>query len=261
MTESLSYLVDMLMRQKKFYEAEALLNEFLSPAVIDQPQSLSPLLVRTEFFARRGRWIEAAADASRAVDSQPDEHGYYHMLAPLLIATKDLNRYQELCREMITRFGSTTDAYVADRMAKDCLVLPSIRADLQTLARMTEVAVTRGATTLELPAFQFCKALAEYRQGHFMEAVGLAEQTVKYPNPYPEAGAYAVMAMAKYRLKQTDGARVALAKVAGIIDTKMRKIENGDLGSGWRDWIIVHTLFAEANSVIQNAATAESNKN
>ena len=145
-------------------------------------------------------------------------------------------------------------------MAKDCLVLDSAGVDLQTVAQMAETAVTRGAGTRDLPAFQFCKALAEYRQGHFVEAVGLAEQTVNYPDPYPEAGAYAVVAMAKYRLKDTDGAHLALGKLTQIVTVKLRRLENGDLGSGWRDWIIVRALHDEATALIEVASISEHNR-
>jgi serine/threonine protein kinase len=252
MTESLSYLIDMLMRQNKFGEAEDILNELLPPAAIGRLQQISPLVVRTEFFARRGRWIEAARDIGHVVARDPEEHSYYHMLAPLLVAADDRKAYYALCPRIVERFKNTTDAYVADRMAKDCLILPVPNLDLRAVAQMTETAVTRGSGTYDLPNFQYCKALAQYRQGHFTEALEWAERAVKYPLPYPEAGSYAILAMAKHQLNQKDAAEVALAKCVQLIQTKLPKLADGDLDGGWRDWIVLQALLVEATALVKN---------
>jgi hypothetical protein len=68
-----------------------------------------------------------------------------------------------------------------------------------------------------------------------------------------------VLAMAQYRLKQTDEARNTLGKGVEIIDTKLARLESGDLGVGWTDWIIAHALMTEAKALIeeQPATTAE----
>ena len=63
-----------------------------------------------------------------------------------------------------------------------------------------------------------------------------------------------VLAMAQNRLKQTDEARDTLAKAVEIIDTKLAKLESGDLGVGWTDWIIAHALMTEAKALIEGTA-------
>ncbi|MDB6040850.1 MAG: serine/threonine protein kinase, partial [Verrucomicrobiales bacterium] len=254
MTESLSYLIDMLMRQQKFREAEGILNDLLPPDALDGPQSLSALIVRAEFSARRGRWTNAVADIRRVLQRDPTEHTYYHMLAPLLVAAKDSKGYVALCRKMVSRFAGTTDAYVADRMAKDSLILPVSGLDLRSLAQMAETAVTRGSGAADLPNFQYCKALAEYRAGHFAEALDWAERTVKYSLPIAEAGSYAIIAMAKHRLNQADGSHAALAKLLELVDKKLPRLADGDLDAGWRDWIIIHALLTEAQELIEGSA-------
>jgi serine/threonine protein kinase len=251
MTESLSYLIDMLMRQKKFREAEALLNAMLPPFVPVRPQNLSAHIVRTEFLARTGHWDDAVPDIRHVVALIPEEHSSYHMLAPLLVAANDTNSYYKVCAEIVEKFATTPDAYVADRMAKDCLILPVPHLDLLSVARMADTAVTRGAGSYDLPSFQYCKALAEYRLGHFTQAIDWAERTIKFPLPYPEAGSYAVIAMAKYQLKQIAGAHAAFAKFIELTETKLPKLSDGDLDGGWRDWIVLQALLAEAKTLIK----------
>jgi predicted metal-dependent hydrolase len=65
-----------------------------------------------------------------------------------------------------------------------------------------------------------------------------------------------VMAMAKWRLKRPDEARAALAKGDEIIETKLPKIEKGDLGEGWENWIIAHVLAKEAKELIEGTSTS-----
>jgi hypothetical protein len=56
--------------------------------------------------------------------------------------------------------------------------------------------------------------------------------------------------MAQWRLKQFDSARAALGK--GIeINTKLPKLEDGDLGGGWLDWTMAQALLGEAKALIE----------
>ena len=143
-------------------------------------------------------------------------------------------------------------------MAKDCLILPLPGVDLHPIAAMANTAVTVGSGYAELPFFEVCKALAEYRDGHFDEAIVWAQKTLQNPNsnsrnfsPYSQGEAYAVVAMAKYQLNRVEGARTAMAKLREIVESQLPRIEDGDLGVNWRDWIIVDALRKEARSLIE----------
>lgn len=246
------------LREKKSDEAEDLLNNLLTPDALTQRQSLGPLTVRAEYFARCGRWREAVSDAALALKYQPEDHILYHTLAPLLVASTNSDIYQQLCQKIIARFAGTADPYIADRMAKDCLILPLPGVDLHPIAAMANTAVTVGSGYAELPFFEVCKALAEYREGHFDEAIVWAQKTLQNPNsnsrnfsPYSQGEAYAVIAMAKYQLNLVEGARTAMAKLSEIVESQLPRIEGGDLGVNWRDWIIVDALRKEARSLIE----------
>jgi hypothetical protein len=64
-----------------------------------------------------------------------------------------------------------------------------------------------------------------------------------------------VLAMAQYRLQQTDEARAALAKGVEIERTKLPQLESGVVGGNWLDWIIAHALRREAQALIEDAST------
>src|SRR5205823_4683639 len=124
----------------------------------------------------------------------------------------------------------TTNSGIADRMAKDCLILPSSGVNLGPVAAMAELAVAKGKTSDAYPFFQCCKALAEYRQGHFEGAAKWAEQAAKNPFPHSQAEAYAILAMAQCQLKHVENARAALGRCNQVVEERLPKIGLRQLG-------------------------------
>jgi hypothetical protein len=103
------------------------------------------------------------------------------------------------------------------------------------------------------PWFQLVKGLSEYRQGRFAGAIAWMNKALTgagEPGPR-EVQAFMVLAMAHYQLKQIDEARIAFAKGAELERTKLPKLESGDIGGGWLDWIMAHALMREAKALIE----------
>jgi serine/threonine protein kinase len=242
-----------LMRDSRMAELNRFFKEFpafYESTVVKDPQYWN---ARAEFLAEHGQWMEALAAAKKLLELRPSEPTSYHLLAPLLVQTGNRAEYEELCRNIATRFKETTEPSTADQMAKDCLVLPRPGADLTIPAALADLSVTRGLNMETFPFLQACKSLAEYRQGHWSAATDWAQQSAQDPFPYSQAEAYAVLAMAQYQLKQRGDSLATLEKCAAIIETKMPKLKGGNLGQDWRDWIIVHALMAEAKGLIEGA--------
>ena len=65
-----------------------------------------------------------------------------------------------------------------------------------------------------------------------------------------------VLAMSNYRLRHLDEARAALAKGVAIAETKLAKIESGDLGHFWPYWVPADVLLREAKALIEGGAKA-----
>jgi serine/threonine protein kinase len=246
-------LVNVLMREGKFDEAEQLFNDLLTPIGETQPKSTGLLRARGELRARMGHWKEAAADFSRVVEFEPENHEACHSLAPLLVQSGDLEGYRRHCERVVARFGGTNDPVIAERMAKDCLMLPWPNADLTTESNWADTAVTVGKDHQYLAYFQFVKGLAEYRQGHFASAAGWMQHVLAHAGDdfNRDVDACMVLAMAQYQSKQMNEARAALAKGLEIAETKLPKIESGDLDDDWKDWIVAKALLKEATALIK----------
>jgi serine/threonine protein kinase len=255
--EVLGNLIDALRNQEKVEAIQPLFAELLPPERELKPEHSGLLMKRCDTCARFGRWREAAADAAALIKLFPDNHEYYHMLAPLLVQLGDLAEYQGLCKTILDKFKATTNMYVADRMAKDCLILPSSGADLKQVAVLADLAATRGSNSGAAPYFHLCKALAEFRMVNYEEALNWAGLAAKGRFDYPKADAAAIIAMSQFRLNQLEEARTALADCDRLIEEKLPKSDVGDLGNDWRDWIIAHALQSEAKQMIAGEPASE----
>jgi eukaryotic-like serine/threonine-protein kinase len=157
----------------------------------------------------------------------------------------------------VERFGKTNDPAIAERMAKDCLILPSSGADLDVVADMADLAIAAGPDHWGATFFQFAKGLSEYRQGHFTSAVQRMQQVLVMPGEFVfrDAEAYLVLAMAHHQLNQSDEARAALAEGSSIIEAKPT-VGIRALGVDWNDWLIAHALRREATALIEGPSPA-----
>jgi hypothetical protein len=196
------------------------------------------------------------ADFSRLVASEPGNHEAYHALAPLLVQTGDRQGYRLHSAQELAHFRRTSDPNTAERMAKDCLILPDSGVDLQAVNAWADTGVTAGKDSGDLPWFQLCKGLAEYRQEHFANAMDWTQKALSHEGEdlHRDLEARMVLAMAQYRSQQAGEARVSLAKGVEIAERKLPKLENGDLGNGWREWIIAQALLREAKALVQETA-------
>jgi tetratricopeptide (TPR) repeat protein len=259
---ALASLTHVLIREKKFGDAEQILDEVLTPDLMRLPSSAEFLKLVVDLKSRRGEWQQAAADASLAFDHQPSDHSMYSLWAALLIRTDDLHAYQDLCRRIFADHSQTTDPYVADQVAKACLLRPSSGLDLQTLGRLADLAVTRGAGDAgALPFFQLCKALSEYRLGHFAEAVAWAQKTYVSSATSAHAQACGVLAMAYWRQGEKDVARAMLAKGDTLAPPVLPASVAEDPGDGWHAWLYARTFLDEAAALIQLPSTTGNGSN
>lgn len=238
--------------QLKFEEADRLMREVQAPV---QPWDArdGAVLFRnlTDHFARRGRWKEAAADAARTLELEPDEVADWISLAALLIANGDPAGYRDHRLAMLARFGTTKDPNYAQRIAKACLLLPVTGADLSKISSLTDSALLTQTSHWR----EFTKGLTEYRQGQFASAVERTGQTLAKPESGPAYAEFSaqdcmVLAMAHYRLGHAAEAHAALAKGIAIVETKLPQLDTGDIGVYWVDWIIAQVLMNEAKALV-----------
>jgi tetratricopeptide (TPR) repeat protein len=237
-------------------EAEQLVSEMLTPEFENDPQSAGWLRFRGDLWARTGRWKEAAADFAKLIELDPTNHENYHFLAPLLVQSGDLDAYRRHCAHVVERFGKTNDPAIAERMAKDCLILPSSGAKLDAVADMADSALAADPDHWGTTFFQFVKGLSEYRQGHFTSAVQWMQKVLETPGDFKfrDAQAYLVLAMAHHQLNQVDEARAALAEGNAIIEAR-QKLGSGARDVDWNDWLIAHALQREAKAFLDTQSS------
>ena len=58
-------------------------------------------------------------------------------------------------------------------------------------------------------------------------------------------------ATAEQQLKQPEDARKALAQATQVFETKLLKVESGDLGENWPEWLIARILLREARELVE----------
>jgi serine/threonine protein kinase/Flp pilus assembly protein TadD len=236
-------LLEVLHLQGKHVETEQLLGEASKELTELECREMLDALVR--YCTENGLWKDVAF---WHVELEPENPDYYHALAPLLVQSGDVEGYRRHCARVLAHFGATPDPVIAERMAKDCLIIPMSGADLDTLAKMADLAVTAGKSHPYIPYFQFAKGLAEYRQGSFSSAAEWMRRVLESRDgSWRDAQAYSLLAMTQQRLGQTDAALGSLAEGSRIIDTRGPKPE----ASGGGDWIMTRALRTEAEKLLQ----------
>ncbi|HTA29467.1 MAG TPA: tetratricopeptide repeat protein [Candidatus Cybelea sp.] len=254
----LERLARVLVAQNKSGEAQKLLDDMLTPAFVKKQSGQNLLLAWVDMMGRHGRWQEATADAALLLQLQPNDHYNYHRLAGLLAMTHDRPAYEQLCQRFLTKFANPKDPYVAERLAQDCLLLPHSGVDLAVVDKLADTAVTLGSGGDSMPYFQACKAMSNYRLGHFPEAVDWAEKAAKSSTADAQAKAYAVLAMAHWQLGQKDTARTMLAKGDALAPSFLALGETADLGESWVAWLMARISLDEATALIQSGSTTAS---
>jgi tetratricopeptide (TPR) repeat protein len=230
----------------------------LVPAADDRLGMAALLRARGTLCAQFAQWTLAAGDLTKAIPLNPGEHWNWYQLAPLLLEIGNPASYRKHCHAMLGLFGTTNAPPIAERTAKVCLLLPVDGADLAAATKLAETAVTLGKDDSLVAYYQFAKGLAEYRQANYAQAVECTQKALRQPviDYDRDVQAYSVLAMALHKLNQAGEAREALSKATEVAGAKLPRIESGDLGPSWHDWIIAQTLLREAKALIEGGSRA-----
>lgn len=256
-----------------FANSDATLGKGLVIAEFEDPLTRTPgraelYAARASVFARMGKWTEARKDLAKAIDLKPKAYGNWCRVAPLLVETGDLPAYQELRKSALRSFAKPDGANGAEHIAKLALLMPLDNTGLEVAGGMADAAAAAEYPDANLAWRQFVKGLAEYRRGHFANAIEwqqkviLANEKQALPGWTREAernrsaAAYFVLAMAQQKSSQIPEAKSALAKGSEVVRTKLAPLASGDVGREWPDWLIAQILAREASGLIQRGASA-----
>ncbi len=235
-----------LLSQGDFAKAEQIMQQM--PRVV--PHSSSVYNVIGDQHGRQGEWLAAITNYSRSIQADPSNHLAYHLLAPALVESGDLAGYQQHRQRILRQFAGTSDPTVAERLGRDCLLLPASGGELESIARMADLATTGPADNGWM---RFVKGFAEYRQGHFDGVQKwLQEAAALETDPALQLQADVVLAMTQYQLKQPEAARATLAKGIAFAEAKVPPRD----GPNWNDRRSAYLLMKEAKALIQQQPAA-----
>ena len=230
----------------------------LTPLVDSSPSAHEFVYVRGLANARMGRWQDAAADFSMALDLVRKKtalwHEYAYRQAFLLAYLGESERYGQLCQQVLADFVDTTDSYLAERTAKMCLFSKDIRVDLQQAGELADRAYMSGTTLEWLEAYvALSKGIADFRRNDFDSAIPILETVPErfgqttWANPTPS-----YLAMAYARVGQLEKAQQALEAADRVVGRL--PAPDADEFPAWNDWMVVQIVRREAEGVVKQAA-------
>lgn len=197
-----------------------------------------------DWEARQEKWPMALKNYSNVVITLPADPAGYCSFALLQFQTGGRDQYLQARKEMLARFSTVSDPSLAGQIARTCLISP-VPDDSGNVQRLIDAAAASRPPNAPGDDLQFLKGLAEYRRGHFAEAIQqLQKLAANGGQDIRSLQAGVIMAMAEQALGQTGAARESLAGV-------LPRLERGPiLNADWRDWVITSALVQEARSLI-----------
>lgn len=173
----------------------------------------------------------------------------YCRFAAALVELCDVESYEEMRLELITRFGGTRDVVAAERIIKACTLLPPKKETLKLLIPIMETA-QQSPTPWSYTSF----ALFDYRRGDYSQAIDWCEQALNggpfYGDVPRNTQARVLLALSAHQLGKHRLANSSVFEAQQVIDDQYRT------GLGhffWFDWSISRILLAEANKSLQIA--------
>jgi tetratricopeptide (TPR) repeat protein len=194
-------------------------------------------------LAPLGRLEEARAAWGKALEQDPPRHDDWFGYAELCLFLGREGEYRKARAALLRKFGDTGDPTVAERTARACLLLPAEGAELDRAAALADRAVAAGPAHGYYGYFLAAKGLAEYRRGHYAEAIDALQQAERrfgVWRPVSEP----VLAMARRRKGRTEEAESILSA------TLMAGGPWEDAGASGHDVWIHRVLCREAEALI-----------
>jgi len=235
----------------------------ISPRPVDSsPETEATAGTWQEFFAsgmRRAKarqWRDAANDFVAVTKLNPADHFHWYRQATLLAWLEDQQAYRFHCTEMLQRFADPSEPYIAERIAKACLLLPGA-ADMKRVVALADKAMAvEGHAYYRY--FQMARALAHYRASEFQQAIDLAGKSAVADERFFNINvpAHLIVAMSQHRLSRAADAHKALGQARHTMNRDwFPKLESGQLDDGWHDWLICQILHREAERLIEGKKT------
>jgi RNA polymerase sigma factor (sigma-70 family) len=213
------------------------------------PEALRELVELGHVHGHNGDWAKAFDCFRRVITSGLPVEEEFLWATGAALAAGEVTACEEFCRNALLLFGQDTDPGVAERCAKQCLVLPNLAADL--LAQAAQRADFAFAEARDSRWKQFAKGMADYRRGNWSQALQWLEQPERTSQIEIAIQAGSFGAMARHRLGDAVGARKALDQVSRQMKVM---VQTGQLChpryNSWDNFARALALRAEAERLI-----------
>jgi tetratricopeptide (TPR) repeat protein len=211
----------------------------------------SCLAGRSALLGQQGRWQAAIEDLSQATRLDPALPPQF-VLGPMLAEVGDFNGYRNHRRRLIAKNLATHDPLTAAETAMGMVLQPA-EGGPSIASELAEMAVIRGTNHVRFAYFQLVQGLLEYRRGHLSAACDWAGKSLDSSGTDYATGAAAgaLLAMAQQQSQQPDRSRATLAQAVELSHSKLPKLDSGDLGESWPEWLVARILLREAGNLIE----------
>jgi WD40 repeat protein/serine/threonine protein kinase len=203
-----------------------------------------------EVYGEHGRWDRAAALCARAIALGLLDDRQCAECACLRWQAGDREGYRRLCREMLDRFGQSSDTHTALCVARACLLTPDLADESKRVMLLADRTLT-GTERMGGNGFiRQIKGLAECRAGHYAQAVEwlCKSQPICTGHCGRSVSTY-FLAMAYHRLGRADEARAALAEAH-----KSMEQETSEVAATGEARVIYEIVRREAQGLIDGKA-------
>ena len=253
-------------RRGQNLEADALLDQIKNPKIT--PEYAPMYRALGDWQVNNNHWpqaldrfaILARINNSEHGDSSLDDQRY----VMLLIDQNKIDDYERFRELLISRTIGTSDSQVAQRVIRQCLLIPANDGLMQALSRLAELtqkSIETSPSKVAPFAASYCSyalALMAYRQGNYDAAVDWCNRALNYNQGVQarDVSIRLILAMAKAQRGEGETAQTELAAC--------RKIINGAFNAGlfkqktwqgfWFDWYCARIHLREAEALIESHA-------
>jgi len=220
-------------------------------------------LARGRYYARKGRWKNAAAAYTKAI-ALPSAAGHGQHLfvekACLHILAGDSAAYGALCAKIRRSFAPTENPETVYLAARMCVLAPTSGTDPLLAAKLVNQAMAgKLPSKTQAAAYLHVLGMADCRAGHFQDAVHHLDQSRSADPDW--IGTYLnwpMLAVAHHRLGHREEARKWLDKTARWSDRVAGELAKKTVVFPEKvhpaDWLEFEVLRREAEAVLQDAA-------
>ncbi len=246
-----------LLARDQFAEADELVHA--TPAAEASLEYASVYRTLGGWHAIHGRWQQAGERFAVLwhMNDTAEPTMDYLRHGPVLVSAGDTAAYDNFRRAAIARYANTTEPVQAERVVKVSLLAPADRQlirSLQPLAAIASASLeqTEPDANVGLAAWRaFSLALMKFREADHAGAVAMCERSIGYgfTNDALSANRGVVLAMARFRLGQTDAARAELELCRNVIAAQ--RLASPNYYWYWFDWAFAAVLLEEAAAMIE----------